>query len=226
MDSKAHDILTSLPLFQGVGALDVVRILDNVNCELQRLDAGQRWQQQGDVCQQLVCLVSGSMRVTTAYADGKYKFTELMESPKVIEPDILFGIQRQYTASYTAECSCQLLTIPKNDISRMLFSIEVFRLNFLNLLSTCSVRHREASLPQPVSNTTTRFVQFIQAHTSSPTGWKQMNIRQEDLCLYLGISRMVVSGLLHNLENKGLIRLSRNTIEVPDMERLAQNSNT
>ena len=223
MDSKAHDILTSLPLFQGVGALDIVRILDNVNCELQRLDAGQRWQQQGDVCQQLVFLVSGSMKVTTSYAEGTYTFTEIVESPKVIEPDILFGIQRQYTASYTAECSCQLLTIPKNDISRMLFSIEVFRLNFLNLLSTLSVRNRNAALPQPVSNTATRFAHFIQAHTASPKGWKLVNIRQEDLCKYLGISRMVLSNTLHNLENKGLIRIGRNTIEVPEMEHLVPN---
>ncbi|MBQ8050931.1 MAG: Crp/Fnr family transcriptional regulator [Bacteroidaceae bacterium] len=221
MDTKQPLRLASLPLLQGISALDISQlIMENVGTRELSLEDGERFVTQGDVCQHLAFLLDGTFRTTTDYPERSYNFTEYLSGPMVIEPDVLYGIQRQFVSTYEALGTCHLLLIPKSDVNRLLFSIEVFRLNYLNLLSTLSVRRRQASLPPPLPNLRARICQFFALHATTPSGTKQFRIRMSDMARYLDTTRARISVVLHEIQAERLIRIDRNFIEIPHLEDL------
>ena len=226
MDNKMHHLLTSLPLLQGIGASDIAQILNNVKYGEHRIKAGTTFIHQGDVCQHLTFLIEGNMRSDFLSKDGRYTFSEDIEAKMVIEPDILYGIQRQHANTYSALSDCLLFTLPKNDVNRMMAAIEVFRFNYLNLLSTLAIRRREASLPTPNSTLRSRLIGFMANHASTPFGRKQFTIRMSDIGSYLDVSRVLVSKVLHKLSDEGLIEIGRETIEIPALEAIINNQAT
>ena len=220
MDKNTRHVLTSLPLLQGIGASDIARILHNVNYGEYQVKKGKTFIRQGDVCQYLTFLVEGTVCCKTLSRDKRYTFTEYIEATMVIEPDILYGIQRQYASTYTAQSDCLLLTLPKNDVNRMMAAIEVFRFNYLNLLSTLAIRRREALIPTPVDSLRSRVIIFMARHATTPSGRKHFNIRMSDIGSCLGVTRALVSNVVHQLCDEGLVRKKRGIIEIPDFEAL------
>lgn len=221
MDEKRHLTLISLPLLQGISALDMSRvILEKVTTQEIQLADGERFVLQGEVCNNLSFLVEGTLRATTACDRGAYTFVEYLPGPLVVEPEILYGIQRCYTSTYEAVGTCRLLLIPKNDVNRMLASIDVFRFNYLNLLSTMAVRRRDVALPSPAPDLRARICHFFRSHATLPTGRKFFLIRMSDLSRYLAASRVVISAVLHQMQDEGLLLLDRNYVEIPHWEKI------
>lgn len=216
-NGKLHLTLATLPLFQGVAANDLAHVLEKVSFERKVLPRGATWVEPGEVCQHLVFLTEGCMQSTTQ-REG-YSFSEFLEAPNVIEPDILYGIQRQYTSHYSAATDCQLLMIPKNDVGRLLFDIEVFRLNYLNLLSTLAWRRQKACIPSPCPTLREAVIHFLISHAKYPKGKMTFDIRMSDIGHYVGASRVLVSQTLHKLHADGLVTIGRNYIEIPWVER-------
>lgn len=220
MDKRMHFLLASLPLLQGVSAADVAQILDHVGYELWKTTAGKRIILQGDTCHYLTFLVEGNLQADCRSADDRYTFTETLQAPLVVEPDVLYGIQRQYACTYTTTSDCVVLTLPKNDVNQMLATIEVFRLNYLNLLSTLAIRRREATQPQEGASLRSRLIRFLANHASQPSGHKRFAIRMSDIGDYLGVSRVLISDALHELADEQLLSIGRGGIEIPALERL------
>lgn len=226
MDEKKRLTLLSLPLLQGISALDMSHILlEEVNTQEVTLNDGDILVSQGDVCQHLIFLVEGTLEATTVYHHKSYSFVEFLIGPLVIEPDILYGIQRHFQSSYAAMGSCRLLLIPKGDVNRKLFKIDVFRLNYLNLLSTLAVRRREYALPLPTPDLKARVSNFFARHSMQASGRMIFNIRMRDMAQYLDASRVLISNALHQLEDEGLLVLNRTYIEIPLVERLNRQEN-
>ena len=226
MNKKMHHLLTSLPLLQGVSASDIAQILSNVKYSEHHIKAGMTFIRQDNICQHLTFLIEGSMRCNTLSRDAKYTFSEYLEATMVIEPDILYGIQRQHASTYTALSDCFFLTLPKNDVNRMMADIEVFRFNYLNLLSTLAIRRREATMPIPNTNLRSRIIRFMANHATTPFGRKKFTIRMSDMGNYLDVSRVLVSNVVHELNDEGLIKMGRGTIEIPALEALINNQAT
>jgi len=213
-------MLTSLPLLQGASGSDIIQILDKVAYDISSIDDGEHIIEQGESCQQLVYLIEGTLLAKTTSREYGYTFTENIQAPAVIEPDILYGIQRQYSSQYTTVGQCKVFLIPKRDVNRMFAGIEVFRLNYLNLLSTLSVRRRKQMLSSPTPDLRTRVTFFFKYHAVNPSGQKHFNIRKVDLSNYLGVSRDVLSKVLHEMQDEGLIHIDRNHIDIPKLENL------
>lgn len=220
MDSKKHITLASLPLLQGIAPLDIARVLEETQHRETCLSPGESLARQGDECQHLLLLVKGMLKSDRRSPDGLYTFTEYLTAPVVIEPEILYGICRNHAASYTATEECHIISFPKHDVNRMMAALEVFRFNFLNLLSTLAVRGYKAALPTATPDLKARISHFIASHARTAVGCKRLNIRIADLAHYLGVSRAVVSTALHEMEAAGLLHTKRNIIEISEMEKL------
>ena len=219
MDSTMHLTLTSLPLLQGVSATDFAQILDQTNYKYIECEKGELLMERGAACQHLTFLIEGTLQVDTQY-DGHYSFTEYISSPGPIEPEILYGIRRQYASTYITASDCRLLKIPKSDVNRMIGHIEVFRLNYLNLLSTLAVRRLDTTRPSRTAGLRERIVHFLTIHATQPFGPKRFRIRKSDLGEYVDASRVAVSAVLHQMQDEGLLTCERGYIEIPNMEKL------
>jgi len=224
MDTHTFSALTSLPLLQGVSATDLHRLLDNSLLQIEALDPGELWFAKGDVCSHLIFLLDGEMNVETPSPDGTYILRETINGPAVLEPEILYGIQRTWSSNISSLTECHLMGIPKSDVSRMIVSFEVFRLNYLNLLSTLSIKRKWNAWQNSElnGNLEQRFSTFISQISSYKTGAKQLRIKASTLGQILGAHRTLISKMLDEMESKGLLHHGRGYIDIPDLYNLSK----
>lgn len=220
MDIRMYDTLNSIPLFQGVSGQDLNRIFDRAHLRIECLEAGEVFVHQGEPCRDMVLLLSGTFETDTLSPDGTYTFSEHIAGPALLEGDILYGIQRTWSSTYTAKDTCRLMLLSKSDVSQLMVSFEVFRLNYLNALCTLASRRRQQAWRPPAPTLRERLVQFIAAHALRPTGPKRLRIRMNDLGKYVGGTRTLISSVLHTMQNDGVLTSTRGHIEIPALEQL------
>ena len=212
--------LLELPLFQGISQDDLSEILGHTRLEFVRCHAGSPIVDEGQRCMSLQFLIKGKMRVITYCDDRSYHVEELCSAPDVIQPECLFGLTQRYTRKCIAADRCDLLVISKSEILKLSKSYEIFRFNLLNIITT-QVQRLSRIVWRPYPHTIhDKICRFLGDHCRYPAGRKTIHIKMQTLATSIGESRLNVSRALHEMEEKGLLTLSREQIHITNMERL------
>ena len=205
------DTLLQLPLFQGLAQEDFTNILGKVKLSFTKHKAGEVIVKAGDTCSQLIFVLKGEISSCTSSANTSYSSTEYFQAPYVIEPQSLFGMSTSYVSAYTAQTETHTVSISKAFVMSELFKYDIFRLNYMNIIS-----NRAQSLNSRLwaeSN-------FILTHIERPSGRKILKIKMEELAQVVNDTRMGVSRALNSMQEKGLLELHRGEMMIPDAEKL------
>ena len=222
MEQSMFDTLLGLPLFQGLGRGDLTRILESTRIEFRTVKSDTVFLEQGDLCTGLTFVIDGQAFMETAAADRRWSVIEELSTPAVIGTEVLYGSTRTYRHSYRATSSLRLLQMDKRTAAALTGYFEVFRLNVLNMLTTTIARREQLQWLPPYGTLEGRLIGFFRQHVSRPAGSKRFQIALPELGAYLGEDPRYVSKALHRLEDRGLLRLDRRLIEIPNFERLIQ----
>lgn len=212
--------LLSLPLFTGMSQAELDDVVGHTKFNFKTVPPNTVIVGEDYKCSGLVMLTNGSVQINTKADDGGYDVTEDAMAPAVIQPERLFGLTQRYTQKWTAQTQCSLISVDKTEILRLTSESLIFRLNLLNIISTQLQRkQREAwhSLPHTLEE---RICRFLIAHTLHPAGKKIFHIRMARLAKELNDNYMHISAALHQLQDKGLLKLSRGLITVPAIEKI------
>ena len=136
METTMYDTLLQLPLFQGLCKDDFTAIIEKVKFHFQHYKKNEIIIKQGEVCNHLTFLLNGEVTSITIDSLQGYTLTETFQGPYIIEPYSLFGMSTNYMATYQAHTDVQILTIEKSFVYTELNNYEIFRLNYLNILSS------------------------------------------------------------------------------------------
>lgn len=220
MGTTMYDNLLLLPLFQGLSKNDFTTIIEKVKFHFLTYQEGETIIRQGDNCHQLCFLLNGAITIQTTDKDRSFSIKEIIDEPYIIEPQSLFGMHPYYTATYCSKTQVRILTIDKSFIHSELNNHEIFRLNYLNILS-----NRNQVIYQKLWNThigtlNQKFLNFIALRCQKPDGEKTLQITMEDLSKLINETRINVSRLLNELQDKNLIQLKRKEIFIPDFGKL------
>ena len=215
-----YERLLLLPLFQGMNNADLMQLAGSTKFGFQRYEAGKTIVRDGDVCDHLYFLMSGTLRVVTEADDHGYSLTETVTAPDILQPERIFGLTQRFTHTFSAQTECHVMMLQKSEVMRLADEYVVFRLNLLNILSAQS-HHLQRHLwhPQPQS-LNQRIVRFIAERSLRPAGPKLLHIKMTRLAQELNDSRLNVSRALNRLQADDLLTLSRGKIEIPALERL------
>lgn len=216
------DTLLDLPLFQGLGKADLTRILESTRMDFVTVKADHVFLHQGDLCTGLTYVIDGRVEMKTSAADRRWSVIEEMATPTVIGTEALYGSSRTYSHSYQAVSQLRLLQMDKRTAAALTGYFEVFRLNLLNLLTTTIARRQQVMWLPPAATLDGRIVAFLRQHVSRPAGAKRFLISLPELGAYLGEDPRYISKALHRLQDRGLVRLDRRLIEIPNFEQLIQ----
>ena len=214
------DTLLQLPLFQGLAVEDFTRILEKVKLHFTKQKTGETLAQEGTPCDKLIFILNGNIAATTTSAQGHYSLTEYFEAPYLIEPQSLFGLYTTYSAKYTATAPINSISINKEAVINDLLKYEIFRLNYLNIVSSKLQLLNRSTWGNTPDNVETRISYFIRTHLKRLQGSKSLKIKMEDLATIVNDTRNGVSKALNSMQDKGLLELHRGEIVIPAAEKL------
>lgn len=221
MEITMYDTLLQLPLFQGLCKNDFTNIIGKVKLHFRKYEANQTIVEQGDSCTKLIFLLNGEITSLSTDEQHSYSLQETFGSPFVIEPYSLFGMQPRYTATYKANADSNLVTIDKTFVLSELNNYEIFRINYLNILSNRGQIAYDKLWNSHIGGTKDKITNFLLLRSMKPEGEKRLKIKMDDLARLIDDTRINVSKVLNDLQEKGLVELSRKEIFIPALEKLA-----
>lgn len=217
-----YDNLLQLPLFQGLCKDDFTTIIEKVKFHFMNFKKGETIIRQGDACKQIVFLLNGEIVAQTMDEKRNYLLSEKLGCPHIIEPYSLFGMQTRYTATYQASAPAQILSIDKAYIFSELSNYEIFRINYLNLLSNRCQCLQQKIWENHIGTLKEKFISFLQNRCQRADGEKTLLITMEDLASIIDETRINVSRMLNEFQDKELILLKRKEILIPDLRKLSE----
>lgn len=220
MQITMYDTLLQLPLFQGLCQNDFTNIVGKVKLHFSKYKEGERIIKKGTECKELVFLLKGEIMSEATDEEGLFTFCEFYNSPFVIEPYSLFGMHTHYTSSYVAQTNIDVVSIEKTYILSELNKYEIFRLNYLNIISNRAQILYDRLWHIPSQNIEAKITNFILSHAEKPSGRKIIKIKMDDFAQLLDDTRLNVSKALNEMQEKGLLVLHRKEIEIPEIGKL------
>lgn len=220
IELSMYEKLLHLPLFQGLGSSDMSWVIEKIKFDFSKYKAGDSIIQQDSSCNSLVFMLSGEVQMETWDINHQYAIYENIPTPTVLQPEVLFGPQTRYTHGFNALSDVGALIVSKEEFWRDLIQYEVFRLNYINLISAQAQYAKKLLWTNPQGSVEQRIVHFVYTHCTRPAGEKKLKIKMEILAEQLSETRDKISKALNNLQDKGLLVLKRSAIEIPHLETL------
>lgn len=215
-----YDTLLQLPLFQGLAQEDFTSILGKVKLHFTKHKAGETLVKKGAACEQLVFILNGEIASSTSSTDNSYTFIELFQAPYLIEPQALFGMNTFYVSTYVACTEVHTVTISKAFVMNDLFRYEIFRLNYMNIISNRAQTCFNRLWTKSSEKLETRIADFIFSHIERPSGEKVLKVKMEELANAINDTRLSVSKALNGMQEAGVLELHRGEIVIKDVEKL------
>jgi CRP-like cAMP-binding protein len=217
---QIYEKLLLFPLFQGMSRDDLEQVAGHTRFGFSKIAPGSTIVAEGDDCQQLYFLVSGTLRVETMSDDRGYTVVEQLEAPVILQPEVVFGYTQRYSHTYIAQTDSSFITVGKDEVLRLSEDFLVFRLNLLNMFATQTQKSSRLLWQHVPASLEDRIVRFFAQHCIYPAGPKVFHILMNRLAEELNDSRLNVSRALNALQREEKIVLRRGRVEIPLMERL------
>jgi CRP-like cAMP-binding protein len=125
-----------------------------------------------------------------------------------------------YTATYEAHTAVDVICIDKSYVVDELNNYEIFRFNFLNLISNRAQVAYTKLWDYRVGDIRKKITDFVALRVRRTEGEKRLHIKMEDLALLIDESRLNVSRELNAMQREGLVTLGRKEITIPDLKKL------
>jgi CRP-like cAMP-binding protein len=213
------DTLLQLPLFQGLCHEDFTSILEKTKLHFIRRKPGEKFVTQDEKCDKMIFIIKGTVSMQTESADKTFTMIERIEAPYLIEPQILFGMTQSFASSYVALTEVNIVTISKSAILSDLMGYDIFRLNYMNVISSRAQALQRKIWHERPEFLEDRILNFIYMRVDRPAGEKTLKIKMEDLAAYLDETRLNVSRALNNMQKLGIITLKRGEITIESLPR-------
>jgi len=222
MDSglKIYDKLLQFTLFQGMSHADLMEVVGHTKFGFSKRPEGQRIVKDGDICNHLIFLTTGSLSVETVSDDHTCRVSETVNAPYAIQAEQLFGLSQRYTSTFKTLTDCSFITIDKQEVMLLLETQLVFRLNMLNLLAADAQRLRHRAWRSAPHSLRDRITRFFFSRCLYPAGPKTFYILMTQIAAELNDSRLDISHTLNAMQADGLLTLHRGRIQIPMLERL------
>lgn len=164
--------------------------------------------------------MKGEVSIVTNSPQNIYTVIEQMEAPYLIEPQSLFGMSTHYTSSYIAHTEAHTVSISKAFVLSDLFKYDIFRLNYMNIVSNRAQNLYSRLWEEPAQDLKNKIIRFFLLHCEKTQGEKIFKVKMDDLARYLDDTRLNTSKALNELQDNGVLELRRKEILIPDAVKL------
>lgn len=219
-DLTMFERLLTLPIFQGMTMQEISEALAHVRLDFVNYQSGDEIVVQEEPCKNLICIINGE--VSSLYHDpkGRFIFSEELPSTRVIEPYNMFGMYQKYSRDYMFQTDGVTLSIERKIAISHVFNSNIVKINMLNIVSN---KYQQMHRMLTMMNDDTveeKITKFILSISSIPKGRKELQIKMQELANIVHETRLNVSKTLNDMNDRGLLRLQRSYIEIPNIQEL------
>lgn len=221
--TQKYELLTKLPLLQGLSGKELAHIESLIGMEVDEMPPMNKpLIRQGDPCTHLLFLTTGTMLRQYRSKEGVFQTKSFIQAPTLLEPQNLYGLDCRFRYSYTPQNDVSVISISKSDLMQHLMRTEIFRINYLNMLSAIIHKKEMQMLPLPNPTVNRKIAFFLRKLFADCYGRAEIMIKMTDLANFIGETRLNTSRALNELEDAHLLELKRSLIIIHDIKTLQQ----
>lgn len=199
---------------------ELTQVIGQTKLRFHKFLKGRKIRMENEPCDQLMFLISGEVNMVTFADDRSYSVEEHFVPPYTLEMERFFGLTQRYTHNYVARTTCNFISIDKNDVLKLTDDFIIFRMNLINILSTCAQKRQRTPWRFRGATTRQHIIRFFEERCSKPAGHKTVRIKLAQLAAELRENRLKVSQEMNIMKNKHLLSFSRGIIDIPSFEAL------
>lgn len=220
MELTMYQRLQELPLFQGLNMNDMNEIVTKMRLDFQQLPEEETIALQTLHCKKLVFILKGKVRVEYLDPSNRFRFTEYIDAPNVLEPQNLFGMSQKYQRSYICDSDCQTLTIDRSQFLGVMMNYPIIKTNMLNFICNQLQRSNAKIVNISHKDAEDKFRQLIHNYSINPHGKKHLYASMDALAAMFCETRLNVSKMLKSLKQQGLISQERKAFTIIELDNL------
>jgi CRP/FNR family transcriptional regulator, nitrogen oxide reductase regulator len=211
----------SAPLFSGFSLEDFRRI--SAAARLKRFKRGEMLYVEGDPVEQVLLLISGSVKVTQVGPKGLEVILRLGAPGDVLDPVSLFSSGRHYTtAQVTRECGA--LVWDPGTFKAQVECVPVLHQNMIRIvcghLQDLEERFRELATERVALRVAHQLIRLQEQAGSPQEVDVEIGLSREGIAQMTGTTLYTVSRLLSAWEQHGLVSSRRESVMVSDIRLL------
>lgn len=222
MELTMFERLLQLPMFQGLTTQELSEVMAHVRLNFVNYVEGDEIVMQGDSCRQLIHIIGGEVAASYQDPNGRFTLHERLPQLKVLEPYNLFGMYQKFSRTYTFATDGITLAIEKPVVLRRLLANDIVKINYLNIACNRYQQTLRMLDEHPGNSVKEKIARFVLAHSVTPRGTKEVQVKMLALADIIQETRLNVSIALNSLQDDGFITMQRGGFTVADLQALVK----
>ncbi len=220
------------PIFGDILLSEDPSIMDGIESKTKVYEKGDVVARQGDVCKGLYLLIKGSVKTEMINETGGVLSIEKIDAVRPLAPAFIFAKVNIFPVDVTATEKSEILFISKEDILKLFQRDTSFMERYIQFNA-----NKAQFLSEKLQMLTIKTIKGKLAHYILTTLYRQQSAdqnlklqknvvsldkNQTELAKFFGVTRPSLARILHEMEQEGLISVTRKEIEILDMKGLKE----
>jgi len=175
---------------------------------------------QGDLCDALYILISGSVKTEMITENGNILGIEIISAPRPLAPAFLFSDNNHFPVDVTALEDVEILKIPKDEVMRLMTSRPDFMHQFLthNANRTQFLTNRLQLLS--IKTIKGKIAHFMLEQMNLQGNPFKINRNQTELAEFFGVARPSLARSLSEMVDDGIIEVNKKEYKILDVRKM------
>ena len=221
MNRIDYDLLSHCPLFKGVTPEELKVLFADLFFQVRRYEAGDLIASSGEEVRSLSIVLLGSVRGEMGDIDGKTIKIEDIEAPRPLAVAFLFGNAAYYPVHIVANESVELLSIPKEEVVKLLQNNSLILNRFMDNISSRAQFLSEKLHFLSFQSLKGKLAHYLLELSKGREVEVVLPKTQEELAVVMGVTRPSLGRALRELNDQQLIDSRAKSIRILDAKRLA-----
>lgn len=212
--------LSQCPICNGLDIKDEESFLDDIRCSTKVYPPNQQIISQGDLCDALCVLLSGSVKTEMITENGNLLQIEVIKAPRPLAPAFLFSDNNTFPVNVTTLEETELMKIPKEEIIKLMMTNPRFMQNYLthNANRTQFLTNRLQLLS--IKTIKGKLANYFLEQSGYSTKPFMIDRNQTELAEFFGVARPSLARSLSEMIQDGIISNHKKEYRIIDLNQL------
>lgn len=214
--------LLKSPLFRGLTENEIDMLLEKINYRVKVFHADAMIAQSDENIKSLMIVLNGHVKGEMVDLSGHTIKIEDIFPPQALAAAFMFGIGSRYPVNVFANIDSEILIIDKNELLTLFLYERKMLLNYLDMV--CSKAHFLSERLRFLSFRTIRgkLAHYLLSLPGAGKGSIILDKSQQQLADYFGVARPSLARALKEMEDSGIIAVSRRQISLTNKAELVK----